>query len=153
VSDEINNKGYHVEMSLDGQSWMDIGYVPAKPSTSNQVAYDLTFIQKLTGVTFFRIKQIDIDGKFSYSWVKKLDMAVQDDPVIWPNPVSNAFNILAKENNLKIQVVNMAGHIVKTSLLKTGVNQVDVSNLSRGIYTVRCTMENGNHKVIRMIKQ
>jgi hypothetical protein len=103
-------------------------------------------------VTFFRIKQIDIDGKFSYSWVKKLDMAAQDDPFIWPNPVSNAFNILAKENNFKIQVVNMAGHIVKTTMLKPGVNQVDVSNLSRGIYTVRCTMENGDHKVIRMIK-
>ncbi len=153
VADEVNNIGYHVEMSHDGQAWMDIGYVSAKPSTSNQVAYDLTFIKKLTGLTFFRIKQMDIDGKFSYSWVKKLDMAAQDDPFIWPNPVSNGLNISAKENNCKIQVVNMAGHIVKTILLKPGVNQVDISNLTKGMYTVRYTIENGDPKMFRMIKQ
>ena len=153
VSDEINNKGYHVEMSHDGQSWIDIGYVPAKPSTSNQVAYDLTFIKKLTGLTFFRIKQIDIDGKFSYSWVKKLDMAAQDDPFIWPNPVSNAFNLIAKDSNVKIQVVNLGGKVAMTVPLKTGVNQVDVSDLAKGIYMVRYAMGNGEIKILRMIKQ
>ena len=153
VSDEVNNMGYHVEMSYDGQAWIELGYVPAKTTTNREVAYDFTFIKKMTGMTYFRIKQLDIDGKFSYSWVKKLDMDAQDDPFIWPNPVSNAFNFSAKENNFKIQVVNMAGHIVKTIMLKSGVNQVDVSNLTKGIYTVRYTMGNGDPKMLRMIKQ
>jgi hypothetical protein len=153
VADEINNKGYHVEMSFDGQAWMDLGFVPAKASTSREVAYDFNFMKKMTGLTYFRIKQLDIDGKFSYSWVKKLDMAAQDEPFIWPNPVSNAFNILAKENNANVHVVNVAGHVVKTIRLKSGVNQVDVSNLAKGIYTVRYTIENGTSKMLRMIKQ
>ena len=153
VSDEINNKGYHVEMSFDGQAWMDLGFIPAKTSTNREVAYDFTFMKKMTGLAYFRIKQLDIDGKFSYSWVKKLDMAAQDEPFIWPNPVSNAFNMLARENNFKIQVVNMAGHVVKTIMLKAGVNQVDATGIKPGIYTVRYTMENGDPKMLRMIKQ
>ena len=153
VADEVNNKGYHVEMSFDGQAWMDLGYVPAKTNTNREVAYDFNFMKKITGLAYFRIKQMDIDGKFSYSCGKKLDMPAQDDPFIWPNPVSNAFNILAKENNCKIQVVNMTGQIVKTTILKPGINQVDVSNLRKGIYTVRYTMENGDPKMLRMTKQ
>lgn len=152
VSDEINNKGYHVEMSYDGQSWMDIGYVPAKASTTNKAAYELTVMKKMTGLTYFRIKQFDIDGKFSYSWVKKLDMAAQDDPFIWPNPVSNTFNIMAKDSNARIQVVNLGGKVVMTVPLKTGVNQVNVSGFATGIYTVRYTMESGEFKTLRMIK-
>ncbi len=153
VSDEINNKGYHVEMSYDGQSWMDIGYVPSKAMNSNETAYDLTFMKKMTGLTYFRIKQLDIDGKFSYSWVKKLDMAAQEEPFIWPNPVSNAFNLMAKDSNVKIQIVNLGGKVAMTVPLKTGVNRVDVSDLAKGIYTVRYTMENGEIKMLRMIKQ
>lgn len=153
VADEINNKGYHVEMSYDGQTWMDIGYVPAKPSTGNETAYDLTFMKKVTGLTYFRIKQVDIDGKFSYSWVKKLDMDAQDDPFIWPNPVSNSFNLMARDSNTRIQVVSLTGKIAMTIPLKTGVNRVDVSDLAKGIYTVRYTMEDGETKMLRMIKQ
>lgn len=152
VSDEINNKGYHVEMSYNGQNWMEIGYVPAKANSSSQTAYELTFMKKMTGLTYFRIKQSDLDGKFSYSWVKKLDMTAQDDPFIWPNPVSNTFNIMAKESNAKIQVMNFGGKIELTIPLKTGVNQIDASGFAAGIYTVRYTMENGEFKTLRMIK-
>ena len=107
----------------------------------------------MTGLTYFRIKQLDIDGKFSYSWVKKLYMDAEDDLFIWPNPVSNTFNIMSRDSNAKIQVVNLGGKVAMTIPLKTGVNQVDVSNLTKGIYTVRYTMENGDPKMLRMIKQ
>jgi len=110
-------------------------------------------MKKMTGLTYFRIKQLDIDGKFSYSWVKKLDMAAQEEPFIWPNPVSNAFNLMAKDSNVKIQIVNLGGKVAMTVPLKTGVNRVDVSDLAKGIYTVRYTMENGEIKMLRMIKQ
>ena len=153
VSDEVNNMGYHVEMSYDGQAWIDLGYVPAKTTTNTEEEYDCTFIKKMTGLTYFRIKQLDIDGKFSYSWVKKLYMDAQDDLFIWPNPVSNSFNIMSRDSNAKIQVVNLGGKVAMTIPLKTGVNQVDVSNLTKGIYTVRYTMENGDPKMLRMIKQ
>ena len=153
VADEVNNKGYHVEMSYDGQYWMDLGYIPAKPPTNTEVAYDFTFLKKMTGLTYFRVKQLDIDGKFSYSWVKKLDMDAQDDPFIWPNPVSNTFNIMSKDSNAKIQVVNLGGKVTMTIPLKTGVNRVDVSNLAKSIYTIRYTMDDGEVKMLRMIKQ
>lgn len=153
VADEVNNKGYHVEMSYDGQYWMDLGYIPAKTPTNTEVAYDFTFLKKMTGLTYFRIKQLDIDGKFSYSWVKKLDMDAQDDPFIWPNPVSNTFNIMSKDSNAKIQVVNLGGKVTMTIPLKTGVNRVDVSNLAKSIYTIRYTMDDGEVKMLRMIKQ
>jgi hypothetical protein len=153
VADEVNNKGYHVEMSYDGQYWMDLGYIPAKTPTNTEVAYDFTFLKKMTGLTYFRIKQLDIDGKFGYSWVKKLDMDAQDDPFIWPNPVSNAFNIMSKDSNAKIQVLNLGGKVAMTIPLKTGVNRVDVSNLAKSIYTIRYTMDDGEVKMLRMIKQ
>lgn len=153
VADEVNNKGYHVQMSFDEQAWMDLGYVPAKTSTNREVAYDFSFMKKMTGLAYFRIKQLDIDGKFSYSWVKKLDVAAQDDPFIWPNPVSSAFNIMAKDSNSKIQVVSLGGKVAMTIPLKSGLNKVDVSNLAKGIYTLRYTMENGTSKMLRMIKQ
>jgi hypothetical protein len=80
-------------------------------------------------------------------------MAAQDDPFIWPNPVSNAFNVMARDSNAKIMVVNLEGKVAMTVPLKTGVNRVDVSALAKGIYTVRYTMGNGEIKILRMIKQ
>lgn len=127
---EENLSRYAVERSANGSTFTSIGEVIARNSAS-ETSYGFFDANPLPGINFYRLKSIDMDSKFSYSAIVKvnLDKNVKDIS-LYPNPSTGGYISfqgadLAK-GNYTIRVYNSAGsQIMNQSFTHTGgaINQ------------------------------
>lgn len=114
--DEVNVDMYHVERSADGQNFSTIGVVAAT-NASMTIKYGFYDANPLPGVSFYRLKNVDLDGKSGLSNIVRvsLDKSVKDIR-LYPNPTrGNAVSIQSSDlarGNYKITVYNAAGQQV-----------------------------------------
>src|SRR5258706_8470510 len=65
---EVNNSGFQVERSADGQNWAQIGWVNGNNNSTVQIDYSYNDITVAAGTRYYyRLKQIDYDGQFEYT--------------------------------------------------------------------------------------
>ena len=152
VGTEENLSGYEVQRSADGSDFSKIGFVPA----NGQPLY--SFVDsKTTGLVYYRIKSIDLDGKYAYSIVVSLK-GQQSNVMMkaFPMPVQNQVTIQhnSATNNSKIEIVSADGRMIKSVSVSSGSQQssVDLSSIKTGVYVVRY-INNDNVESLKIIKQ
>lgn len=147
---EENLSRYTVERSANGSTFISIGEVAARNSAS-ETSYGFFDANPLSGISFYRLKSIDIDNKFAYSSIVKvnLDKNVKDIS-LYPNPATGGYISfqgadLAKGsytvkvyNSTGIQVMSQnfnhtGGAITQTLKLPTGI--------SSGMYSLQLVNE------------
>ena len=112
----------------------------------------------LASENYFRIKQVDLDGKFSYSQVKNIrsstnTVSSKSNVVIYPNPVRDVMNITNLESsNYTARIVDMGGRVIKSFVMRNGQNQIDVADLKSGIYFISMNDINGKINTAKMVK-
>ena len=104
---EINNFGFEVERSTDNglhtanspkmnsKNWIKIGFVKGSGNSNSQKNYSFTDSETGFGDIFYRLKQIDNDGKFKYSKVINVKLEYPSKFELsqnYPNPVSLSVN-------------------------------------------------------------
>ncbi|MFZ1799240.1 MAG: T9SS type A sorting domain-containing protein, partial [Chitinophagaceae bacterium] len=144
---EINNKGFEVQKSMNGQTFTDIGFVNGHGNSSQNNSYSYTDPKVISGSNYYRLKQIDNDGKYSYSSIIKVDYS-QFDWAILGNPSNNMWVQvqLDKSANVTVQIVSMNGSIIQTinkGNLSAGTYSmpINLSGKSAGLYVVRLIVE------------
>src|SRR5690606_19500476 len=93
---EINNDYFVIEASKDASNFIAIGNIDGAGNSvevNNYVYYDKS---PLAATTYYRLKQVDFDGKFSYSDVVSVRRIEDGEVVISPNPVKDVLNIELK---------------------------------------------------------
>ena len=72
TAEEINNSHFNVQRSTDGSTWKDIAVVMAvsKPAPINKYAYSDK--SNNSGTVYYRLKQVDKDGRYTYSTIKTI---------------------------------------------------------------------------------
>ncbi|MFP5040654.1 T9SS type A sorting domain-containing protein [Parasediminibacterium sp. JCM 36343] len=136
---ENNNKGFDVERSINGNNWAAIQFVGAK-GVANQ--YAVTDNAPLNGINYYRLKQIDIDGKSTYSTTVAVDFSANALGFsFYPNPVKNRLTVSLQTINSKqasIDLVSINGKKVKSiNISNTDSNSniaIDCSNVATGTY-------------------
>ncbi len=105
-----------------------------------------------TGINYYRLKSIDLDGRFDYSEIRSLvGERVEIDYSIFPNPSNGeVMNITGTDNKeFKIEVFSIGG---KKVFSQSGLStEMDFSHLENGLYMVSISQAN-NLKVINWIK-
>jgi hypothetical protein len=94
---EINNNYFSIEKSTDSKNWGAIGKQNSKAQNGNSTT-ELNYVfydsNLESGTNYYRIKQIDKNGKYAYSTIKSINnTAVVTMPVVFPNPFENNFNL------------------------------------------------------------
>lgn len=152
VATESNVSGYEIQRSIDGSSFSKIGFVAASNSSSYSFADS-----KAGDLVYYRIKSIDVDGKYSYSIIVSIK-GLQSDVVMkaFPMPVQNQLTIQhnAANNNSMLEIISTDGRVFKSLALVQGTQQtnVDLSSAKSGVYVVR--LVNGlNIQTAKIIKQ
>ncbi|MFZ1800129.1 MAG: T9SS type A sorting domain-containing protein [Chitinophagaceae bacterium] len=148
TANEINNKGFEVEKSTNGQTFTDIGFVPGNNNSSTTNSYTFTDVKVVSGANYYRLKQIDNDGTFEYSSVIKLNYSAFDWSILG-NPVANNSWIqlqLDKSANVSIQIYSMNGNIIATInkgnlLAGTYSIPINLAGKSAGMYVVRLMVD------------
>ncbi len=151
---EIDNSGFMVERSIDGEEFTTIGFVAGfgnSTETHHYVYNDKNVEQKKR--YYYRLKQIDFDGGYEYS--KMVSAMLNNDKThrigeFIPNPTSSIANVeiySAQDEKVTFEFQNVAGQVVKKGdvMLKKGSNtyRLDVNDLPAGNYLVSI---NTSHK-------
>jgi len=148
TGNELNNKGFDIERSVDGSNFAAIGFVKAGTATSGK--YSFTDGSKfLGGDMYYRLKQIDLDGKADYSAVIKVNIENKFKWEVYPNPVAKNTSLqvqLDKNAKVSIQVVSANGKIMQAvdkGLLMPGTYSVplDLSTAAKGVYFVKIVID------------
>lgn len=158
VANEINVSNYIIERSTDGISFARAGKVAAQ-----QIAvYSFTDQQPGSGVSYYRIVSVDIDGKSAISQIVKVVTDISATSIeVHPNPVvGSTVNLQIKAETkgiYYITITNQLGQYVANSQVHYNGGQahfavLPASKLSQGIYTMEVVHPTGERSVVRFIK-
>ncbi|OIP01433.1 MAG: hypothetical protein AUJ98_04635, partial [Bacteroidetes bacterium CG2_30_33_31] len=147
TASEQNNDYFIIERSADNINFQNIGNIDGSGNSINIIDYNFIDNQPNNGINYYRLKQVDFDGKFTYSKTISADF-INENLIfnIFPNPISHTETLIIKFNNgqqntTKLEIITSLGQIVKTiSLTKDEKysNQYIISDLPpRGIYFIR----------------
>lgn len=133
---EQNNDRFEVERSANGKDFTLIGQVKGAMNSSSTQRYSFTDNKVLNGMNYYRLKQVDLDGKSTYSKVVNLRFNGGEDIAIYPNPVSDQFTVDGLKGGEHVIVYNSLGQKV-TEIIATG-NFVSVPfrHMAAGNYNV-----------------
>ncbi|HPH23570.1 MAG TPA: T9SS type A sorting domain-containing protein, partial [Chitinophagaceae bacterium] len=160
TTNEFNSASFDIERSTDALHFTTIGNVPAK-NLAIENAYTFTDLYPVAGINYYRLKQIDKNGKFSYSNIVSVNPVTiaKNTVAVYPNPiVGSIMNIgLQSTQNTKaaLMITDVTGRIVlhqQSSIIKgSQLIQVDVSRLSTGTYYL--TVLFNNEKITQKISK
>jgi hypothetical protein len=162
TASEFNNKGFEVLRSSDAKNWNNIGFVEAKSTSATVESYHFVDPQALPGLNYYRLKQIDYDGLFSYSRVLSEYVEENDFELkIFPNPAADAIFIMTNSNEqntqAQISLYELTGRLVRQQILilygNSQSTQINLEDLTSGIYMLEITTENSNLKEKLVIKR
>jgi hypothetical protein len=155
---EYQNKGFNVQHSADGSKWENVTFINSRKIQEVVQGYDYSYATPLSGKQYYRIEQVDIDGKLSYSDVKTVNLSSSSRELsMWPNPAKNVININNDGSNSgkysTAQIYNLSGNLSLEKKLTEGLNTIDISNLPAGAYIVKAFNNAGNFYTQKIIKQ
>ena len=140
TDNEINTSHFDVERSTNGIAFSKIGEVAAA-NRSGMHHYNFDDLQPHKGLNYYRLKQIDRDGRSKYSIiVQVLFYGYGDMLIVYPNPAKHVLNIRLDgyAGNPMINIYNEGGQLVKQERLKADVsNTIITSKLAAGRYTIQ----------------
>jgi Secretion system C-terminal sorting domain len=139
---EINNSHFEIERSTDGRTFSKIGEVKGAGNSQVLQQYRFTDENPVAGINYYRLKQVDFDGAFTYSPVRSIRLGKSNDVVITPQPVSDVLQvelIEALSNDANWQIIDFAGRIVAngTVAAETLRFTADMNTLPNGNYVLR----------------
>jgi endoglucanase Acf2 len=145
TSSEKDNDHFIVERSRDGVHFEIIGKVNGKGDSNTETHYYFTDSDPYPGISYYRIRQVDRDGKYSFSDVVKLSSEGGLDIVqIYPNPVESDLTIVIAsetEKELEIKIIDIPGREAGKSIckVKSGHTEIkiDCSYLPSGLYLIQ----------------
>lgn len=142
---EQNNKGFGVERSSDGRSWQQVGFVAGAGNSNTKRQYSHT--DAATDATvYYRLKQVDLDGKTAYSQVLTVRAAgVRAAVQVYPNPARGQVYVQAEQlaGTARYEVVQMGGQTVAQGTVQLGAQpaKLDLSRLAPGQYMLRISLD------------
>ncbi|MBK6952496.1 MAG: T9SS type A sorting domain-containing protein [Crocinitomicaceae bacterium] len=143
---EINNDYFTIEKSHDGMSWTTLKIVEGADNSSVQLDYRIVDSNPYSGTTYYRLKQTDNDGKYEYAdMISVHNCNGLDEQIsysVYPNPSNGLVNFNSDfDEEFTIFVTDISGReVLKTYLIKQGTNQLELSDLSSGIYLIYFTV-------------
>ena len=132
---EQNSSYFEIEFSANGSSFSSIGKVAAMGNTNSETSYEFTHTSPLYDQTnYYRIKQFDKDGKFTYSTVRTAKLNTTPAFTVMPNPVRNNLIIHTTTPGLTVHIFESGGKNVLTQRILNNTTILNFSSLAKGMY-------------------
>ncbi len=141
TNNEYNNDRFEIERSEDGINFYKIGSANSKGNNSTKQTYEFYDTQYRKEKNYYRLLQIDIDGKKTYFNIVSIESLRNNMFSIYPNPAFDKINIVTTGNVTTIEIYNAQG--AKLYQKSTSVSPVlDIRFLSSGSYILRAIINN-----------
>lgn len=149
---ETNSDYFDVERSNNGLDFYPIGKVQAKGQSTQIENYDFIDKSPYYPVTYYRLRQVDLDGQYKYSPMISIEIDGQKDIEIYrvyPNPTSDVATVefsLSKNEATTIEVLNINGALIHSETIEAKEsNSVNLrcKDWNQGLYFIRIVTESG----------
>lgn len=147
---ETNNLGFDIEASTDGMRFTPLAFVPSQAVGGNShvpLHYRFSHTKPASGRNWYRIKQIDKDGKFSYSRILMAELLATEafSIKVWPNPAKGKLQVVINGmpmgQQAELRLVTLQGKTVWSGTLSSNNLIIPVQQLPNGIYTLVVSLQ------------
>jgi hypothetical protein len=159
TQDEQNNKGFELERRYPNQlDFEKIAFVTgANKDGANKYQFNDYTIDLGIADVFYRLKQIDLDGKYNYSTTVRVQRKGSAKFIEYISTNGNSLllrvNNAVGNRNISIRLLDVKGRLVKQLELSYITQQIDISKLAAGAYIIEITDRQKNRFTDRFIKQ
>ena len=140
ISHQINNSHFEIEHSKNGTEFIRLDTLKGGGNSTSKVSYEYFLKPPYVGINYYRIKQVDFDGKYDYSNIVSIFFK-NDNVYTFPNPVFDRLYVNYPRRG-KVMIFNQLGKIVKQLRLDQDLTEIELSDIAKGIYTLK--FENGS---------
>jgi hypothetical protein len=149
TSSEVNNSHFEIERSADGETFEPIGRVDAKGGSRSDVNYEFVDHSPFMKANYYRLKQVDLDGQFSFSDIVFIHKVSEDSELALYN--GRSFRSLVQDQNLSVKIFNTNGQEV-TSFILHADHEVEVELQPYNVYIAKIYNDFGNTQVVKFNK-
>lgn len=138
TASEQNSNYFDVEKSKDGQSgWTFVSRVQSRGNSNVRADYQAIDHRPYGGVSYYRLKQVDQDGRFAYSQTRKI-INESKTITVYPNPATDHAVIegLDKNRSNMIHLLDVTGKLLSERFVKDSQYRFDLTKLPPGVYHV-----------------
>jgi hypothetical protein len=164
TASESNNAYFSIEHSFDGNTYQEVGTLEGVGNTTEISTYSFEHTAPAIGKNYYRIRQVDVNGKSSYSTIQTAEVSGVERFVgaITPNPAVSGQSVSIDLYSLEtspamVKVSDVTGRTIaeESFSLEKGMNKVtlNTSLLASGVYQVRVRMNGVTYDAQRMIVQ
>lgn len=154
---EINTDYFTVERSQDAIHFSRLNDVDAKGNSNTKEDYSTLDTHPYVGVSYYRLKETDQDGKVTYSTIQKIYFdSVMSSIVAVPNPADDYLQILIRgveTEGLRYRLMDAVGRQVQEGVLTGGTTNIDISNLTAASYILQVMESRQLLSSFKIIKQ
>lgn len=163
TASESNNRGFNIQRSADGKNFSMVGFAASKGENGYSnltLNYNFNDENPLSGTNYYRLAQVDKDGKTMYSGI----VTIKGDKsfgisALYPNPVRDQLNIAITSTvseKASLVITDVTGKVVMqmNTALVSGDNNINlnVSSLSNGVYYLKLMNGSSPANVMQFVK-
>lgn len=130
-ANELNAYRYEIERSKDAKNFHPVLEIASKGDGIND--YQVTDPILVFGQTYYRMRQVDKDGTYSYSRIISVTGADRKELMAYPNPASDEV-VVESTKSQTISLINTFGVILKEISVTRGENKLSLKDYSPGLY-------------------
>ncbi len=144
---EINNDYFTLERSFDNKTFETIAIIKGSGNTYDVTEYE--FLDENTtksGLRYYKLRQTDYDGTSKTFNTIAIDLSSDEEIIITPNPANDQIFVSVNKtghSDAVLEIYNAHGHRVYVDAQFHNSQQVDVSHLPNGIYSVKIKQSTG----------
>jgi len=139
TSNEENNQYFQIERSADGINWKSLQTIEGAGVRSTSIRkYTSADKEPLYGFNYYRIRQVNTDGTFSYSEVRKVNNRLITNILVFPNPAADFAIVEGLDKNRfnMIHLLDVTGKLIAERFVKDSQYRFDLTKLPPGVYHV-----------------
>ena len=144
---EINNNYFSVERSSDGINFEAIGKVNGAGNSSTARNYEFIYgvlpspVGERSGVRYYRLKQVDYNGKYEYSPLTSVSFPCREDGIeILPNPSTGVFSVGGLLSGSEISLFNIVGKKIICQTSDTKFITISIADRPKGVYFLKAVV-------------
>lgn len=137
TASETNNDFFSIERSVDGRNFVSVGDIKGAGNSHETLSYEFVDEKPLAGINYYRIKQTDFDGKYSYSEIKSVRHISRGSLTVTPRTTEGRLQVVTDIDDYTLEVFNASGQLVKSFTTLSADQSISIDELVAGLYFVR----------------
>ncbi len=153
TASEENNAYFEIQHSTNSLDFKPIGQVAGKGTTAEMQHYGYEHQYPAFGNNYYRIKQVDLDGKYEIFEVVQVKISLNAEIAVYPTHAQDRITLISEnalEKNSFVRVIHPSGNVVLEKRLTTTTHKLslDVFDLPMGMYFISMLDEEHNQSIV-----